>query len=248
MQLSGVSIKWKILFLVLIGPIVIGGLLAWQRISDIRGGAEKAIISKSAGIVMMAESTRDQMAKKLQSGVLKPFDQLTAENILEAVPVVTAMQVASAKAKEAGYTFRAPKLMPRNPNNAPTELEKDVLNELTSKNLSEKVIIEPNQIRYFKPVRLTAECLYCHGDPVGGKDVVGGVKEGWREGEIHGAFEIISSLECDPVHDWHPGLRGRRLRLPGSIWYCPAPARGGPVYRAHCLRRSERQSERPQQR
>ncbi len=194
MQLSGISIKWKMLFLVLIGPIVIGALLAWQRISDIRSGAEKAIISKSAGIVMMAEATRDQMAKKLQSGVLKPFDQLTAENILEAVPVVTAMQVASAKAKEAGYTFRAPKLMPRNPNNTPTELEKEVLNELTSKNLNEKIIIEPDQIRYFKPVRLTAECLYCHGDPVGSKDVVGGVKEGWREGEIHGAFEIISSL------------------------------------------------------
>ena len=108
MRFSGVSIKWKILFLVFVGPIVIGGILAWQRISDIRTGAEKAIISKSAGIVMMAEATRDQMAKKLQSGVLKPFDQLNASNILEAVPVVTAMQVASAKAKEAGYTFRAP--------------------------------------------------------------------------------------------------------------------------------------------
>ena len=67
--------------------------------------------------------------------------------------------------------------------------------ELTSKNLTEKIIIEKDQIRYFKPVRLTAECLYCHGDPVGSKDVTGGTKEGWREGEIHGAFEIISSLE-----------------------------------------------------
>jgi methyl-accepting chemotaxis protein len=143
----------------------------------------------------MAEATRDQMAKKLQSGVLKPFDQLNASNILEAVPVVTAMQVAAAKAKESGYTFRAPKVMPRNPANTPTDLEKDVLLELTSKNLTEKIIIEPDLIRYFKPVRLTAECLYCHGDPVGSKDVTGGTKEGWREGEIHGAFEIISSLE-----------------------------------------------------
>ena len=195
MKLSGISIKWKILLLVLLGPLVIAVFLSWQRINDIRSGAEKAIISKSAGIVMMAEATRDQMAKKLQSGVLKPFDQLNASNILEAVPVVTAMQVAAAKAKESGYTFRAPKVMPRNPANTPTDLEKDVLMELTSKNLTEKIIIEKDQIRYFKPVRLTAECLYCHGDPVGGKDVTGGTKEGWREGEIHGAFEIISSLE-----------------------------------------------------
>ncbi|WP_319585566.1 methyl-accepting chemotaxis protein [uncultured Desulfobulbus sp.] len=195
MKLSGISIKWKILLLVLLGPLVIAVFLSWQRINDIRSGAEKAIISKSAGIVMMAEATRDQMAKKLQSGVLKPFDQLNASNILEAVPVVTAMQVAAAKAKESGYTFRAPKVMPRNPANTPTDLEKDVLLEMTSKNLTEKIIIEQDQIRYFKPVRLTAECLYCHGDPVGGKDVTGGTKEGWREGEIHGAFEIISSLE-----------------------------------------------------
>jgi methyl-accepting chemotaxis protein len=195
MKLSGISIKWKILLLVLLGPLVIAVFLSWQRINDIRSGAEKAIISKSAGIVMMAESTREQMAKKLQSGVLKPFDQLNASNILEAVPVVTAMQVAAAKAKESGYAFRAPKVMPRNPANTPTDLEKDVLLEMTSKNLTEKIIIEKDQIRYFKPVRLTAECLYCHGDPVGGKDVTGGTKEGWREGEIHGAFEIISSLE-----------------------------------------------------
>lgn len=195
MKVSGISIKWKILLLVLLGPLVIAVFLSWQRINDIRSGAEKAIISKSAGIVMMAEATRDQMAKKLQSGVLKPFDQLNASNILEAVPVVTAMQVATAKAKESGYTFRTPKIMPRNPANTPTDLEKDVLMELTSKNLTEKIIIEKDQIRYFKPVRLTAECLYCHGDPVGSKDVTGGTKEGWREGEIHGAFEIISSLE-----------------------------------------------------
>jgi len=195
MHLSGMSIKWKILLLVLLGPLVVATFLAWQRIGDIRSGAEKAIISKSTGIAMMAEAVRDQMAKKLQSGVIKPFDQLTGANILEAVPVVTAMQVAATKAKESGYTFRVPKVMPRNLQNTPTDLEKEVLTELTSKNLTEKIIIEPDQIRYFRPIRLTAECLYCHGDPVGGKDVIGGTKEGWREGEIHGAFEIVSSLE-----------------------------------------------------
>jgi len=195
MRMSAISIRWKILSLALLGPIILAGILAWQRINDIRSGAEEAIISKSAGIVLMAEATRDQMAKKLHSGVIKPFDQLTSANILDAVPVVTAMQVAAARAEESGYTFRVPKVAPRNPKNAPTDLEKDVLEELTRSNLKEKIIIEKDQIRYFKPIRLTAECLYCHGDPVGGKDVTGGTKEGWREGEIHGAFEIISSLK-----------------------------------------------------
>ena len=31
MPLAGFSIKWKILLLVTIGPVVIGGILAWQH-------------------------------------------------------------------------------------------------------------------------------------------------------------------------------------------------------------------------
>jgi methyl-accepting chemotaxis protein len=195
MKLSSISIQWKILTLALLGPAVIALVLTWQRISDIRSGTEEAIISKSAGIVMMAEAARDEMAKKLQRGVIKPFDQLTGDNIMEAVPVITAIDVAASKAQEAGYTFRVPKMAPRNPKNTPTDLEKEVLIEFERSNLTEKIVVEENQIRYFRPIRLTSECLYCHGDPVGGKDVTGGTKEGWREGEVHGAFEIISSLE-----------------------------------------------------
>ncbi len=192
--MKNLSIKWKILFLVVLGPILVGSILAWQRVSDIRKGAEDAIISKSSGIVLMAEATRDRMAKKLKSGVIKPFEELDPSLVVEAVPVITAIQVAEDKAREAGYTFRVPKLSPRNPKNAPTALEQKVLNEIKTENLTEKIIIEKNQIRYFKPIRLTSECLFCHGDPKGSRDVTGGTKEGWRTGEIHGAFEIISSL------------------------------------------------------
>ncbi len=195
MHLSKLSIKWKILTLTLIGPVIIATLLAWQRINDIRSSAEKAIISKSAGIVLMAEATRNEMAKNLQNGVVKPFDQLTSDNILRAVPVIMALNVAASKAQEAGYVFRVPKIDPRNSKNTPDSLEKAILDEISRNNLTEKIVIEDNQIRYFKPIRLTTECLYCHGDPRGEKDVTGGIKEGWREGEIHGAFEIISSLD-----------------------------------------------------
>ena len=194
-MMKNVSIQWKILFLVLLGPILVGAILSWQRINDIQEGAEKAIISKSSGIVLMAEAARDRMAKKLEAGVIKPFDQLDASNILEAIPVITAIQVAADKAQEAGYTFRVPKMSPRNPQNTPTDLEQQVLAEIKNNNLSEKIIVEKEQIRYFRPIRLTAECLFCHGDPKGSSDVTGGIKEGWATGEVHGAFEIISSLE-----------------------------------------------------
>jgi methyl-accepting chemotaxis protein len=61
-----------------------------------------------------------------------------------------------------------------------------------------------NAIRYFRPIRLTAECLNCHGDPANsvrlwgnanGQDPTGGPMENWKVGEVHGAFEVVQSLD-----------------------------------------------------
>ena len=195
MKLRDLSIKWKVLFIALVGPVLIASLLSWQRVDDIRSSAEKTVVDKSKAIVLMAEATRNEMAKKLELGIMKPFDQIEPAKVIEAVPVVTAMQAAAANAEESGYTFRAPKVSPRNPKNEPTPAELEVLRELEAKNLAEKVVVSDTEIRYFKPIKLTRDCLFCHGDPQGKKDPTGGTMEGWKEGEIHGAFEIISSLE-----------------------------------------------------
>ena len=196
MKISDVPIRWKVLTLALLGPIVVAGIITSQRINDIRQGAEQALIDKSIGITLMAEATRDRMADKMRLGVIRPFDEMTTAQIVEAVPIVTALQVAADKAQEAGYEFRSPKVSPRNSKNTPNELEKSVLAEFKEGKIDHKVIVEKDHIRYFRPIRLTEECLYCHGDNKGDKDVTGGTKEGWRAGEIHGAFEIISSLEA----------------------------------------------------
>lgn len=196
MKISNIPIRWKVLALALMGPIVVAGIIASQRINDIRKGAEQALIDKSIGITLMAEATRDRMADKMRLGVIKPFDQMTPQQIIEAVPIVTALQVAADKAQEAGYEFRSPKVSPRNSKNTPNQLEKSVLAEFKEGKIDHKVIVEKDHIRYFRPIRLTEECLYCHGDNKGDKDVTGGTKEGWKAGEVHGAFEIISSLEA----------------------------------------------------
>ncbi len=49
-------------------------------------------------------------------------------------------------------------------------------------------------VRFFKAIRLTRDCMTCHGEPAGSSDVLGFKKEGWSAGEIHGAFEIIIPL------------------------------------------------------
>ncbi len=49
-------------------------------------------------------------------------------------------------------------------------------------------------VRFFRAIQLTPDCLACHGFPEGARDPLGFRKEGWKAGEIHGAFEIISPL------------------------------------------------------
>ncbi len=195
-QWRDISIKWKILTLALAGPVVIAVIFSWQRATDIRTHAEQAMIAKSKAIVQMAEATRTEMAKKLQVGVIVPFDKLDSTNIIEAVPVVTAMKTAALNAQHSNYQFRVPKVKPRNPANEPTPLELEVLDELKTRKINEKILITSNEIRYFKPIVLTEDCMFCHGNPAGKTDPTGGIMEGWKVGEIHGAFEIISSMEA----------------------------------------------------
>jgi methyl-accepting chemotaxis protein len=191
------SLTWKVLLIIVSGPIVLASIMAYLHISDIKEAAINGRLKESRSVVMMAESVREDMAHKHKAGVLRPLDELRDDpaRLLQAVPIVTAMNTAAAKASEAGYEFRVPKESPRNPKNAPNALEKDVLAEFSRTNLAEKVIVEKDRLLYFKPIRLSEDCLYCHGDPKGQKDPTGGVKEGWKAGEVHGAFVIISSLD-----------------------------------------------------
>jgi methyl-accepting chemotaxis protein len=63
---------------------------------------------------------------------------------------------------------------------------------------------ETNSLRYFRAVRLSETCMNCHGDPATsqelwgnnlGLDPYGGPMENWKVGEIHGAYEVIQSLD-----------------------------------------------------
>jgi methyl-accepting chemotaxis protein len=189
------SIKWKVLALVVLGPLAIAVVMALQQIATIRSEAVDGIVDNAKAIVLMAESGRAEMSKKLDSGLIRPFAELPKDKILQAVPVITALNMARENAARLGYQFRAPKQQPRNPQNTPDAFELSVLAEIESKGLSDKVVVEPGQVRYFRPIKLTKECLYCHGDPKGEPDVLGTPKEGWKEGEIHGAFEVVYSLD-----------------------------------------------------
>ncbi len=188
------SLKWKVLLIAALGPIIVAAINLMLENTVISDMSIRAIVEKSKAIVMMAEAGREEMAHKLEVGIIKPFDEIPADVRVNAVPVITAIKMAEMNAKKAGYDFRVPKISPRNPRNTPTPEEKAVLDEFVAKNLDEKTIVTDEAVVYYRSIKLTKECMTCHGDPAGEKDLVGGTKEGWKVGQRHGAFKISYSL------------------------------------------------------
>lgn len=184
---------------------------------DSKRNTRSAYIEKAKGICLTAESTRDQMEEMWTGGVftaemLKVYYQAgEMEKLLNTVPVIASWRAVVRKAREGNYRFRVIKFQARKPSNEPDhglsyQIEGPALKKIKAENLSEYSVVDKNinAIRYFRPVRLTESCLICHGNPSqssqlwgnnDGVDPTGGKMENWKTGEIHGAFEIIQSLD-----------------------------------------------------
>ena len=125
--------------------------------------------------------------------------------ILKSVPIYASFKVGQEGAEKEHYEFRVFADSPRNEKHQPTELERKWLTRFrTEKNLDEIVEISPDKTKLMviRPVHLSSEqgCLNCHGNPStspwgNGKDILGINMENMKDGELKGAFAIISSLE-----------------------------------------------------
>jgi len=185
--------------------------LAYPYARQIRSVAVDEYVEKARAIDLSAEAAREEMEKKWAAGLFT-VAQLRAwaaageqEKVLSAVPVVTAWRTAQTHAEEGGFTFRTPKFSPRRATNVPDALEARALTKMKQEGLDEYWEIDPQQnaVRYFRPIHLSETCMNCHGEPATsaalwgnakGVDPTGGPMEGWKVGEIHGAFEVIQSL------------------------------------------------------
>lgn len=206
------SLRRKIVAIGVLQLLMVSGVLFYLNYRQAKQTAEEQCVSQAKSIILTAESIREEMARKWELGLFSQ-QQLTEwnkrgelEKVLGAVPVVTAWKSAMAKAKEGGYEFRVPKFSPRNPKNTPDPVETRALEAFAQGNLNEYYEIDSarNAVRFFRPIRLTHECLLCHGDPATstalwgnseGLDPTGTRMEGWHAGEVHGAFEVVQSLD-----------------------------------------------------
>jgi len=180
--------------------------------------AVTSIVEKARAICLTVESTRQEVEGMWERNLftVKQMQEWQKngdmDKILAAVPVVSAWRAAMNKAEEGGFTFRTPKFSPRNPKNEPDygsdyRVEGPALEKIKAEDLKEYYIIDEkiNAVRYFLPIRLNENCLICHGDPArsrelwlndDGRDPTNALMENWKTGEIHGAFQVIQTLDA----------------------------------------------------
>jgi methyl-accepting chemotaxis protein len=182
-------------------------------------------IERARHKIVLAEGIRESYASKLDTGIYN-MDELRKDvnKFLEIVPIINSIRVMEDKAKELNLNFKVPKINPRNSKNEPDKYDLKALKYLQSKDTGkgetpEYIMIdkENSYIRYYKAIRLTKECEWCHGDPSTSLELWGnsegldptGVKmEGWKAGEIHGAFEILIPTNVMNVSSLFIILRG----------------------------------------
>jgi methyl-accepting chemotaxis protein len=212
MFLSKLSIRAKVTLASVLLPTALFTVLTvlWAR--DERRSVNLQYVDKARTVTMSAEGAREYMEKSWQSGVFtvdmlrKWHDEGKQDLAVNAVPVVAGWQTAMAHARDGDYEFKVPKFSPRNPDNTPDEIEARALKVLEGGRQEDYWEIDDatNKLRYFRPVVLTENCMLCHGDPstsrriwgtADGTDITGARMEGWKVGEVHGAFEVIQSLD-----------------------------------------------------
>lgn len=99
----------------------------------------------------------------------------------------------------AGYYLKQTSMQYRNPANHPDIFETSVFKKFEESGYQKgkgigEVVASFNGLRvyrYMLPVYIEPACLECHGDPKGKRDISGGIKEGYKEGEMRGAISVM---------------------------------------------------------
>lgn len=212
-MLSKLALRTKIIGIGIALPLALCLVLLGLYQKTAHDNAVQNYVDKSRAVVTAVGDVRNQMEEAWDKGIysIEQVREYSKQNdldrVLHTVPVFTAWQTGKASAEKGGFTFRTPKFQPRNPENQPDQIESAALKHLESSGDKEYYIHdeEKNAIRYFQPIRLTKNCMICHGDPSQsvalwgndrGFDPTGTHMENWQVGEIHGAFEVIQPLDA----------------------------------------------------
>jgi methyl-accepting chemotaxis protein len=140
----------------------------------------------------------------------KPYDKT---RFYETIPVVVGWTAAQEAAKREHIDFHVVAFDARNPENEPEKgsFREAMLRDLTSQYKASgtealsRIDRATNTLHYMRAIKMDESCMMCHGDPAkydekdengkyDGKDALGFAMEGWKAGDMHGAFEVQMPL------------------------------------------------------
>jgi methyl-accepting chemotaxis protein len=194
-MLRKMKLNGKILGAIALTLFATSAVSFWITQRRVNQQAEEAFRDKVRQITGMAGATRVWFSDNIET--LVPGKNFKS---LNQVPVVVAWSVARQYATAQNMEFHTPSLTPRNPKNQADEFERRALEafqqDSSLKEYSDRTAENgKNVMRYAQAIRLTQDCLLCHGDPVGAKDPFGYSKEGMKVGDLRGAFTVKASTE-----------------------------------------------------
>ncbi len=213
--------------------------------SGYRTRAEEAFVDKAKAFSAVADEAKNHTSALYQSGA---FDEktLAAElqrdlaagkrvqdtRLFPTIPVVAGWTAAQEAAKREGITFRISSFDSRNPDNepAPGSFDEQLLRDLTAQvdaghaEYISRVNPQENNLHFMRAIRLTENCLTCHGTPGSqydrlgtGKDLTGHQMEGWAVGKMHGSYHVVMPLA--PIRSQVTGFL-----TSGLLWSLPLAA------------------------
>jgi methyl-accepting chemotaxis protein len=187
-----------------------------NRVSELRG--------KMSSIIAQSELVAQNMDDMHKSGVFdmagarasslkqaagRPLGEVyESTDLYKTIPIVAAWKSVQGAADNSGFKFLTPSrpdVQARNPRNN-NGAEFAAAFEAFQKGEPEFFLEDRshNELVLARPVRLTASCLNCHGDPANsptgdGKDVLGMPMENMKVNDIKGAFVLKANVGHDAV-------------------------------------------------
>ncbi|MEG0375139.1 MAG: DUF3365 domain-containing protein [Raoultibacter sp.] len=113
---------------------------------------------------------------------------------------IAGKSVAALFSRNSDYTIRFTKVDPRNIHNAPDEYEASALSVFEGEPETEEYYGfsdngDESVFRYVSAMKVSENCIECHGKPAGEIDPTGYPKEGWDTGDLAGAVSVIVPTE-----------------------------------------------------
>ena len=206
-------------------------------VAKYRDSAVKAMVKRAAEFTAVAGETKKHVASQNK---LEVFDtpalledlkrtresgkSYTDAKIFGTLPIVAGWTAAQEAAKKENIDFKVTSFDTRNKKYEPASgsFEEKLLRDLTTRvnaggeGFIHKTNTETNSLHYTRAIRLTDDCMSCHGDPADsltgdGKDPVGFTMKNGKPGFMHGTYHVV--MPMDPVDTQVAGFITNSLGL-----------------------------------